>query len=154
MSNSAQIRTAIASIVNSVDGAGLFHDREKYSKTTSKLKEFYVTDAVIAGGFVRRVGRRKESPDAGQTFVVFSTWELHYFRSFQEDEDSEVGFDALLDAMDAAFDADQTLGGTVDTIVTDEQSGLRLLTSQPAMFAGFLVHYAKLRLISEHSESA
>ncbi len=154
MGSSTQIRQAIATLVNGVAQVGKFYEREKYSKTTNKLKEFYVTDGVIGGGFVRRVARRKESPDAGHTFVVFSTWELHYFRSYQEDDDSEVEFDALLDAIDLAFDADQTLGGTVDTIVTDEQSGLRLLTSQPATFAGFLVHYAKLRLVTEHTEMA
>jgi hypothetical protein len=154
VSSSAQIRDAIVAIVSAVPGVGLFHEREKYTKTTSKLKDFYVTEGQIAGGFVRRVARRKESPDAGHTFVVFTTWELHYFCGFQEGADSEVEFDELLDAIDTAFDADQTLGGTVDTTVTDEQSGLRLLTSQPAMFAGVLVHYAKLRLISEHTEMA
>lgn len=147
------IRAAIVATLQAVPGIGLVHAREKYSKTVKKLTEFYLLNGKVAGGFIRRVSTRKESPDTGYTFVVFTTWEIHYFCSFIEDEDSEISFDSLLDAVDVAFQHDQTLNGTVDATVTDEQAGIRLMTSQPAMFAGVLVHYAKLRLVTEHTET-
>ncbi|MDO9477665.1 MAG: hypothetical protein Q7L07_13220 [Pseudohongiella sp.] len=154
MSSSEVVRGAILDVLNTVNGIGLMHERERYSGTSSKLKEFYVVDGELAGGFIRRVGQRRVTPDGGQTFLVISTWEIHYFRGFQDAGDSELAFDQTLDAIDRAFVLDPTLGETVDTVMGDEQAGIALLTSQPAMFAGVLVHYAKMRLMTEHTDSA
>lgn len=148
------VRSAIVDVLKTVPQIGQVHERERYSKNANRLKEFYVDEGVLAGGFVRRTAMRRQSPDGGYTFTVLTTWELHYFRAFSEDNDSESDFDQLLDAMDRAFVLDQSLGGTIDTIVGDEQAALQLLTSQPAMFAGVLVHYAKFRLITEHTDGA
>ncbi|MDF1622520.1 MAG: hypothetical protein P1V33_03500 [Pseudohongiella nitratireducens] len=154
MSSSEVIRAAIVAVLETVPGIGKIHPREKYSRTTKKLAEFYITDEVLAGGFIRRVAFKRVSPDGGYTFVVYTTWDIHFFRGFQEAEDSELDFDALIDAMDRAFVLDQTLGETIDSIVGEEQSALQLVSSQPAMFAGYLTHYARLRLITEHTDSA
>lgn len=151
MSSSEQIRAAMLGVLNTVDGIGRMYDREKYSKNTKGLTEFYVQDGMLAGGFIRRRSLVKDTPETF-TFIVRTNWEIALFRAFQESENSELAFDALIDAIDEAFIADQTLGGVVDTHVTPEQAGIRLITSQPAMFGGVLVHYAKLSLITEHTE--
>lgn len=151
MSSSAQIRTAILAVLQDVEGIGLVYERQRYSKSSKTLMEYYVQDGVLSGGFISRKALKKASPEQ-QTFIVMTTWEIDLFRAFQESEESELAFDALIDAIDEAFIADQTLAGVVDATVTDEQAGIRLLTSQPAMFAGVLVHYAKLSLITEHTE--
>lgn len=151
MSSSEQIRTAILAVLNTVESIGLMYDREKYSKNAKQLAEFYVQDGLLSGGFIRRRSLVKESPDTF-TFIVKTNWEIELFRGFQESENSELAFDLMIDAIDEAFIADQTLGGVVDTTVTPDQAGIRLVTSQPAMFGGVLVHYAKLSLITEHTE--
>ena len=151
MSSSAQIRTAILTVLQGVSGIGLVYERQRYSKSSKTLMEFYVQGGVLQGGFISRKGFKKVSPE-GHTFTVLTTWEIDLFRAFQESGDSELAFDAVIDSIDEAFIADQTLGGVVAATVTEEQAGIRLLTSQPAMFAGVLVHYAKLSLITEHDE--
>lgn len=148
--SSAQIRTAVLAVLQGVDGIGLVYERQKYSKNAKSLVEYYVQDGVLQGGFITRRAFKKFSPE-GHTFVVMTSWEIDLFRAFQESEDSELAFDALIDEVDEAFIADQTLGGVVDATVTDEQAGIRLMTSQPAMFGGVLCHYAKLSLITEHT---
>jgi len=154
MSSSDVIRDAIVAVLERVPDIGRVYSREKYSRTLKKLEQFYVVDDVLAGGFVRRVAFQRVSPDGGHTFVVYTTWEIHYFRGFQEEESSELVFDQLIDAMDRAFVLDQTLGETIDTIVGEQQSALQLVSYQPAMFAGVLSHYARLRLVTEHTDSA
>lgn len=153
MSSSDVVRSAILEVLQAVPDIGKVYERERYSGTSTKLKDFYVVNGELAGGFIRRTGRRRETPDGGHTFLVTTTWEIHYFKGFQEATDSERLFDQTLDAIDRAFVLEPTLGDTVDTIMGDDQAGIVLLTSQPAMFAGVLVHYAKMRLMTEHTDS-
>ncbi|MDX1491278.1 MAG: hypothetical protein R3332_08325 [Pseudohongiellaceae bacterium] len=151
MSSSETIRSQMLAVLNSVDGVGNMYAREKYHKTAKELKNFYVTDDVLCGGFIRRKGLSKRTPDTW-TFIVKTYWEIELFKGFSEADDSELEFDTLIDSIGTAFVENQTLNNTVDSITTEEQAGIRLVSSQPAMFAGVLVHYAKLSLITEHTE--
>ena len=146
------IRQAIAATLQGIDGIGKVQSRERYAKTTTALKGFYAQGSKLKGGFVRRASRNRVSPDGGHTYVVTTNWEIHYLASFIDDDESEVEFDAMLDAIEQAFEEDQTLGGEVEATVTSQQAGVHVTSSQPAMFAGVLVHYAKLTLQTEHSE--
>lgn len=151
MASSNNIRQAMLTLLQSVPNIGLVHARERYSKSSKTLADFYVHDGVLAGGFIRRRAIRQQSPDT-VAHVVWTTWEIELFRALNEGDDSELTFDQVIDEVDGVFRADQTLNGVVDGTVTEEQAGIRLITQQPAMFAGVLVHYAKLSLITEHTE--
>lgn len=151
MATRAQIGEAIVAVLQGVAGIGLVYDRQRYSKSSKILVEFYVQSGVLNGGFVSRPSFKKASPE-GHTVIKYNSWEIDLFRAFQESGESELAFDAMIDAIDDAFDDNQTLDGVVDGIFGEEQVGIRLVKSQPAMFAGVLCHYAKLSLTTEHTK--
>ena len=48
------------------------------------------------------------------------------------------------------FDADDKLGGVIDTAITREAAGMQLETNEYVMFGGVLCHRARLALITRH----
>ena len=54
--------------------------------------------------------------------------------------------DRLIEAVRVAFRHDETLGGVVETTMSDGRAGPQLDDSGPAMFAGVLCHHARLTL--------
>ena len=147
------ISEAIAALVNSIEAVGVFHPLERFAKSQKDLKEFYVVNGLINGGFVGQVARIKVSADGGGCYTVTTNWELLYYKSFVDADETGNDMNDLLDGIAEVFDSDLTIGGEVDTTITEQQAGIRLLNSQPAMFCGVLVHYAKMSLITEHTES-
>ena len=149
--SSDAIRDALQAVIAAVPEVGTVHDRERYANQQSKLAALYGYNGGIRGGFLRRAAYRKVSDDGGHDYTVTTDWEIHYFSSFLDEAESENEFNARIDDIDAALRADVTLGGAVESTVTPGQSGLALVSNQPAMFAGVLVHYAKLTVQTEHS---
>ena len=143
--SSTAIRDQIVAKLTAVTGIGLVHRFQRYATKQSDFKALYESGGKVLGWFVRRVSVA-EREDASTYNREVTRWRIEGVMSLDDDAETEIAFDALIDAARDAFRADQTLGGTVETTVVDGQSGLQLEDSGPAMFAGVLCHHARLSL--------
>lgn len=139
------IRNAIAAIIRSVPNTGQVHAFERYAKDRSDMLKFYQTGNQILGWNIRRV-RTLERSDYLGAWTRDYRWEIRGYMSLDDSEKTELQFDNLIDSICAAFRADDTLGGLVDTCIIGNEAGIQLPESYPVMFAGVLCHSAKLAL--------
>lgn len=148
-----QIRNAIAAKVAGVAGAGLVNTYERYASTMAAIKLLYVSSGKILGWFVRLKRTQRLSPTIGRVVVVH-TWQVTGYMSLDDAAQSEVAFDTLIEALQHAFDADQTLGGLISTTNAEDggPSGLQRDSAGPVMFCGVLCHSAALSLFTIHAE--
>lgn len=167
MSSLVEIRAAIVARLESVEGIGRVHDYERYAENMKKLKDLYLVPAVPAdpeadppvlaqkaylqGFFVRRISTSVSAP-ALNSKTVRHRWRIRGYRALDDDGSSELAFDAVLEDIRAAFAADVTLGGVVDTTHVGPEAGLQLEESAPLIFADVLCHGARFSLITEHCE--
>lgn len=153
--NTAATRAAIVAALQAVPGIGAVHPFERYAATQSTLRNHYVvqTDAgeQLRGWYVRRLGFRVERNGAARP-RVFTTWQMRGFMALADEAESELSFDALIDAVRAAFESDPTLGGAVQSTLFEGAMGAQLAASGPVMFAGVLCHAADLSLTTETLE--
>lgn len=139
------IRTAIVAQLTGVAGVGTVHRFQRYAHKQSDFKTFYESDGKVLGWFVRRISTA-EREDTNTYNKVIHRWRIEGVMSLDDATESEVAFDALIEAVRDAFRNDETLGDVVETTVVDGQAGLQLDDSGPAMFAGILCHHARLSL--------
>lgn len=155
--NTETTRAAIVATMQAVPDVGVVHDRERYAATHAALRALYVVDTAageqLRGWHVRRLAFRVERNGANRR-RVFTTWRIRGFMALQDAAESELVFDALVDAVRAALDTDSSLGGAVMSTLHDGEPGPQLDSSGPVMFAGVLCHSADLRLITETLEDA
>lgn len=157
MTTFADIRAAIAAVIQSVDETMAVHEYERYTKNASDLIAMYKSgdpdNARLHGWHVRRVGTRERAESIGR-WSIWHNWRLRGFMALDDADESEKLFDAEIEAIRDAFRADATLGGlVVDCISPDgEMTGAQVLASQPVLFAGVLSHSADLQLWTQHLE--
>lgn len=144
-----QINAAIVALMNTVPDIGQVHGYERYARQLSEMLALYQTGDQVRGWHVRRAATREISPDVGR-YVVDHDWQLRGFMSLSDADASERTFDALIETIRDAFRADDTLGGVVDTMITDERAGVQVQESTPVMFAGVLCHSVRLALTTRH----
>ena len=149
----ADIRAAIVAKLEGVANIGAVNDYERYAKKLSKFKSFYVTSGKVHGWHFRRISKRVISPALGEVKVT-NRWRITGYMSLEDKLSSEKTFDDLVEAVMAAFLADETLGGVVGATVDDDDgtAALQLDDSGPVMFAGVLCHSARLTLKTIHWE--
>lgn len=145
MSDLETIRSAIVTTLSGVSGIGQLHGYERYAKNKPDLVDYYVTDNRLKGWHVRRVGTRETSKSLGRYVRVYR-WQIRGFMALDDADQSELLFDALIEAICSAFRADDTLGGAVDSCIIGEEAGIQIQDSGPVMFAGVLCHSATLAL--------
>ncbi len=153
MPEAADIRTAIVSVMERIPGIGMVHSYERYADKQSDFKQFYTlrrdgTDT-ICGWFIRRLSRAESSDSLGRVVVVMG-WRIQGYMGLVDSQESELAFDGLIDALVAAFRADETLGGVVDSTIVGSDAGLQIEDTGPVMFAGVLCHAVQGRLMSRH----
>lgn len=141
------VRNAIAAKMLTVPGIGQVHGFERYTEELAKFKAIYVDAGRVLGWFIRRAGWREKTGSTGHTVITYR-WDIRGYMSLQDDLQSELAFDALVDQLAAAFRNDEFLGGAVDTTFTDGDAGLQLEDGGPVMFAGILCHSARLALFT------
>jgi len=156
-----QIRDAIHGKLSGVSGMGVVHKYERYAKEASALALLYYTGAAgsrrLHGWFIRRRAKRVTSPAEGRLAVV-NEWMLRGYMSLDDADATELTFDALTEAIGAAFAADETLGGVVSaTVIGDDNgadgvAGVQVEDSGPVLFAGVLCHSARLKVFTRHYE--
>lgn len=142
-----QIRAAIVAKMETVDDIGRVHGFERYAREQKRFLELYKPELhdEIRGWFVRRVGTVGTSP-ALTRHSALHRWRISGFMSLDDERQSEVAFDTLIEALRAAFRADETLNGLIGGMSDGRVSGLQLDESQPVSFAGVLCHSARLTL--------
>jgi hypothetical protein len=152
-----QIRDAIAAKISGVAGTGMVNSFERYARDMGALNAVYSSGGLLKGWHVRRVATARRLVAMGRTTVTHD-WELRAVMALNDATQSELAFDAMIEAVDHAFRDDDTLGGVVGT--TRQAStgseggliGLQVKDSGPAMFAGVLVHLAICGLATWHTE--
>jgi hypothetical protein len=148
MATLAEIRAAIVARLAGVAGIGVVHDRQRFGKRDADLKALYQSGAILQGWHVRRVAT-KATKRGISGVSIHHAWRIFGVRSFDDDGASEIAFDASIEAIRAAFAADDTLGGLVHTCILrnpDAQVGIAVLDAGPVLFAGVLCHGAELSL--------
>ncbi|HYE35503.1 hypothetical protein [Methylocaldum sp.] len=144
------IRTAIVAKLNSVADIGRVHAYERYANQMADLSALYAWDAgsgqkQLRGWFARRVGIQESKPSE-PTFRETITWQIRGYLALSDAAASELAFDDLIDAIRAAFRADDTLGGAVATCWIDDEAGIQSDDAGPVLFANVLCHSARLIL--------
>lgn len=139
------IRAAIVAKLNAVPGIGRVHRYERFAATNAKFVELYANGDQILGWHVRRVAAETK-PVSFDHAEEATSWEIRGYASLSDANESEIELDALVEAIRAAFLADDTLGGAVETCSTQSAAGLQLVDSGPVMFAGVLCHGVRLTL--------
>lgn len=153
MATQQQIRDAIKAKMLTVANVGLVHTYERYAPGLAALKLLYVTAGQIRGWHIRLPRTQRSSNFEGRVAITH-TWLIRGFMSLDDSAATELAFDVLVEALQNAFSADETLGGVVAQTVLEEDSiaGLQRDDSGPVMFCGVLCHSAKLRLLTRHHE--
>ena len=144
MTSLATVRAKIVATMNAVPGIGVVHGYEAFVKTEAKLKALYVRDGKLHGWQVRRVGPTSEKPYSEGVNEVIFNWRMRGFMALEDD--TETGFDDLVEDIRTAFRLDPTLGGVVTTTVFPNSAGVQLDESLPVVFAGVLCHAVTLTL--------
>lgn len=151
--NVATIRTAIVATLSAVPDIGVVHAYERYASNLDQLKALYwsAPHNAVRGWYVRRPA----TSDTGlihEGSVELIRWRIVGVMSLADAAQSELAFDGLIEAIRAAFRADETLGGVVDQCSVPQpgggtgEAGIQLDDCGPAMFAGVLCHVARLAL--------
>lgn len=144
-----QIRDALKLKVESVSGTGKVHDYERFSKEPSKLLELYKSNRRFHGYHVRRVSTREVQAAVGR-YVVSHGWQLRGFMGIDDADATEKLFDTEIEQIRDALRDDDTLGGLIATMITDDQAGAQVIESGPVMFCDVLSHSARLALTTVH----
>lgn len=151
MPTQQQIRDAIKTKMLTVANVGLVHTFERYAAGQAQLQALYVSNGRLLGWSIR-LPRSQRQSDAMGRLEITHTWQITGYMALDDGATSELTFDALVEALQDAFAADETLGGLVGGTVLEEDSiaGLQRDDSGPVMFCGVLCHSAKLRLLTRH----
>lgn len=137
-------RDVLLNRVNAVADFGKVYGYERYdnSNNMTALKALYLHDEKVQGGFLT-LSRGHQETDGGMQGKQRSV-ELTLFSSWIDKDASQVTFDDKVELLleDSANNA--RIG---DAWMFKHQNGTlgwQLTSNQPAMFAGVLVHMAKL----------
>lgn len=152
------IRQAIFDHLKTVAAIGQVQAFQRYSKRNSDLFEHYAWSnpendtksyvSEIRGWFIRRESFRQDL--VANCYERTTVWSIQGFMSLDDETQTELQFDNLLDDIESAFRSEGTLGGAVQSIGDENERGLQLVDSGPYMFAGVLCHGAKFRLVTRH----
>lgn len=139
------VRSAIADLLKSVDGIGEVHTYERYVKAQAKFRALYEKNGTVNGWNIRRKSFQQR-PFADQVQIVETRWRIEGFYALQDEQESEILFDTLIDKISATFRDNDTLNGKVVTCTLPTSAGIQLVDSGPVRFAGILCHGAELGL--------
>lgn len=146
----AAIREAIRVRMAAIPDIGMVHAYQRYAKNMNTLRNFYesATHNQIRGWFIQRL-TTEETGQVQPDSVEIIGWRIQGFMSLDDGGATDLTFDALVEAVRDKFRGDDTLGGAVSQITippNGSAAGVQVDDYGPALFAGVLVHMAKLRL--------
>lgn len=148
-----QIRDEIKTLMLTVPNVGVVHTYERYAASLDVLKPLYVSNGQLLGWYIRLLKTQRDTPARGRT-AILHTWRVRGFMAFEDGAQSELAFDALVEALQEVFTVHETLDGLVGATAFPDQhvAGLQRDDSGPVMFAGVLCHSALLTLNTLHHE--
>lgn len=146
--STAEIRSAILAKLEAVEDIGNVHNRQRYTQRQNDFKEMYMEDTKLIGWHVSRVSTRETKFDDHFNKAIHR-WQIRGYMGLEDEEETELVFDKLIETIRDIFRKDETLNGIVETIFTDGGAGLQLDDFGPVTFAGVLCHGAKLSLATE-----
>lgn len=153
MTGLTDIRNAIVAKILEVPDVGLVHGYMRHdSGNPRKAMQLFAVDKRIRTWMVRRISNQ-EKPDSSNFNITTHSWDIRFYMSLFDEEQTELVFDDLIEAVRRAFRRDHTLGDVVRTTVFDDQAGMVMLDSGPVMFFDNLCHGARLSLRTEVDES-
>lgn len=146
-----QIRDAIKAKIQTVANTGIVNRYERYAPREADFKTMFVSAGQVRGWTIRHVSQRNLRPYGGRR-IIDHRWSIRAYMALDDSTESEVAFDTLMEAVIDAFDADESLGGLIDTSIDEATSegGLQLEDSGPVMFAGVLCHGARFRFFTRN----
>ena len=146
----AQIRAALVALVSTVPDIGVVHAFERYVREEAKFRELFVPTGIVPkqlrGWWLRRTATQRRALNMARVQVTH-TWQLRGYMGLDDTHASELAFDALIEAIAAAFAADPELGGLCQTHplnTSDPSTGIQVSDVGPVMFCGVLCHSAVL----------
>jgi hypothetical protein len=153
MSLILDIRNALVAQAQAVDGFGIVHARERYVPDEAKFRQAYLVDdgnggKQLRGWWLRRV-RTTERTVTIRSSMVAHTWQWRGYMAFNDQAESELLFDDLIEAYRDAFRADPTLGGVCEASPEDigsGEDGVQVIDAGPVTFCGVLCHSAVLQV--------
>jgi hypothetical protein len=140
------VRAAIVQTLEAVPEIGRVHSRMRYARHERDFRAHFLTDDdKLRGWFISRHSF-EEKQLTEQVNTIEERWRITGLFALVDENESEIIFDQLIDAVAAAFRADRGLGGAVLTTDASGRSGVQLIQSEPVSFAGVLCHRAVLEL--------
>lgn len=144
MSDTA-IRTAIKDVLTAVENIGVVHDYERHAATWEKFIElFRASDGKIRGWEFTRRQRTGRQGTLGAGFRETErrhVYKIHGYLGLQDLLASEKTFQALIDAICAAFADTPRLGGAHNS-----HEFIQVNVIEPRMFGGVLCHFCEMSL--------
>lgn len=143
------VRAAIVERLAAVPGIGRVHEYERFAASETAFRTLYSYTGAdhkprLLGWHVRRAANAERRDDYVHDEVI--TWRIRGFMALEDESASEIAFDALIEAVRAAFRADHNLAGACASTDYNDLAGLQLDESGPVMFAGVLCHGVTLTL--------
>ena len=142
------IRAAIKDVLTGVENIGVVHDYERHAATWEKFLElFRVTiagQAQIRGWEITRRQRTAVQQTLGIGFAESDRrhgYKIHGYMGLQDAQATEKTFQALIEAVCAAFAASGRLGGT-----HNQHDFVQVNIIEPRMFGGVLCHFCEMTL--------
>lgn len=141
---------AVANTLAAVPGIGRVHAYERFATTIATLRQFYYSEphAQVRGWFVRRT-RVYATNVVKPRWTEVESFQLRGFMAWDDNRQSDLEMNALIDSILLAFRNAPTLGGAVTkqgALSAGADQGVRLDDYGPVMLAGVLCHGARLSL--------
>jgi hypothetical protein len=138
-------RDALLTQITTACELGLVYKLERYDKANSlkALQAIYTINGKLAGGFLSLKQGHAET-DAGTNAKQLSI-ELTVFSGWVDADESQIEFDTQLELLIDNSAQNTRLNDGWMFKAQNQTVGWQLFDHQPAMFAGVLVHMAKLR---------
>ena len=152
-----QIRTKIVEMLRAIPEIGIVHERERYFSDLDKIRATFIWQPPTAGSpkqvrgwFLRRV---KMNPEhlGNYKYDLENTWEITGYMSWNEELNSEIVFDGLIEQISQVFQKpialNQVQNATKQGVVAH---GIELVDSSTVTFTGVVCHRATLQLVTKH----
>lgn len=146
-----KIREQIAAILGAVEGMGVVHQYQRWSKDYSKFLDFFtVTDADevkrVNGCIITRKSTVSKADGFGKDEDMH-TFLIRFYRGLKDDQATELTFQAILEEARDAFRANETLNDTCDTVFPVEgKAGLQIDNVDIRIFGSVLCHFGECTL--------
>ena len=144
-------RTALVALLNTVPDIGRVHGFQRYVREENAFKAVYLYTAPpmtphLRGWQVSHTSEQRRTLGLGRVLRKHG-WTVRGYLTLNDEEQSELVFDGLCEAVADAYEADPTLGGVCTAeMYGDEPDGVQKLDAGPVVFCGVLCHSAVLQL--------